>query len=85
MISHEQALLRLSKKLKISKSLAKKIGLSTAGLLLPEGVSSALGAAGLAWSAYDLMKLAEELPELYDFFIGRLISVITPKLATSMG
>ena len=52
------------------KSLAKKIGLSTAGLLLPEGVSSALGAAGLAWSAYDLMKLAEELPELYDYLSG---------------
>lgn len=55
---------------KIAPKLAAKLGLSMAGIVIPEGFSSALGAAGLAWSAYDLVQLANKAPEIYAALAG---------------
>ena len=55
---------------KIAPKLAAKIALSTTGLVVPEGVSTALGAAGLLWSAYDLVQLANAAPEIYELLAG---------------
>ena len=38
-------------------AIATKLGLSAAGIALPEGVSTALGLAGATWTAYDIAKL----------------------------
>ena len=55
---------------RIAPKLAAKIAISTTGLVVPEGVSSALGAAGLLWSAYDLVQLANSAPEIYAALAG---------------
>ena len=55
---------------KVAPKLASKIGVSTVGLVVPEGVSSALGAAGLLWGAYDLIQLANSAPEIYELLAG---------------
>ena len=55
---------------KIAPKLAAKIAISTTGLVVPEGVSTALGAAGLLWSAYDLVQLANSAPEIYELLAG---------------
>ena len=51
---------------KHAPKVAAKLGLSATGLVVPEPVSSALGAAGLAWVAYDVYKLAKEIPAIAD-------------------
>jgi len=55
---------------KVAPKLAAKIGVSTVGLVVPEGVSTALGAAGLLWGAYDLIQLANSAPEIYELLAG---------------
>ena len=50
---------------KVAPKLAAKIAISTTGLVVPEGISTVLGAAGLLWSAYDLVQLANQVPEIY--------------------
>jgi len=55
---------------KKAPGVAAKLGLSAGAVALPEGISSVLGAAGLAWTAYDLIQLAQEIPELYDVLTG---------------
>ena len=55
---------------KRAPSLAAKIAVSTTGLVVPEGVSTALGAAGLLWGAYDLIQLANSVPEIYELLAG---------------
>lgn len=49
---------------KVAPKLAAKMALSATGLVAPELVSSAAGAAGLAWSAYDIYQLAKSVPEI---------------------
>ena len=55
---------------KRAPSLAAKIAVSTTGLVVPEGASTALGAAGLLWGAYDLIQLANSVPEIYELLAG---------------
>jgi len=44
---------------------AAKLALSTTATIIPEGVSTVLGLAGMAWTAYDIFNLAQQMPELY--------------------
>ena len=55
---------------KKAPGVAAKLGLSAGAVALPEGISSLVGLGGLAWTAYDLMQLAQEIPELYDALTG---------------
>lgn len=55
---------------KRAPALAAKIAVSTTGLVVPEGISTALGAAGLLWGAYDLVQLANSVPEIYELLAG---------------
>ena len=43
-----------------------KLGLSAAGVVVPEPVSSAVGVLGVGWAAHDIYQLAKEVPELMD-------------------
>tara|TARA_R110000824_G_scaffold101854_1_gene241857 strand:+ start:52 stop:1554 length:1503 start_codon:yes stop_codon:yes gene_type:complete len=43
-----------------------KLGLSAAGVVIPEPVSSAVGVAGAAWAAHDIYQIAKEFPEIMD-------------------
>jgi len=54
---------------KFAPKVLTKLGISAAGYLGPqaaEPISTALGVAGTAWAAYDVIQLAKQLPELYD-------------------
>ena len=55
---------------KQAPKLAAKLGASMAGIVIPEGFSTAFGIAGLAWSAYDLVQLANSAPEIYAALAG---------------
>ena len=54
---------------KFAPKILTKLGVSALGYAGPqaaEPVSTALGVLGTAWAGYDAIKLAQELPELYD-------------------
>ena len=44
--------------------LAAKLTASTAGVFAPEAVSSVVGAAGIAWTAYDIYQIMEAYPDM---------------------
>jgi hypothetical protein len=46
---------------KLAPSLALKLGISSAGFVAPEGISTVLGGLGLAWTAYDLVQLLNSI------------------------
>ena len=53
--------------------IAAKLAFSSAGYIGPqaaEPISTALGVAGTAWAAYDIMRLAKEVPEIYDAIVN---------------
>jgi hypothetical protein len=43
-----------------------KLGISAAGVVVPEPVSTAVGVAGAAWAAHDIYQIAKEFPEIMD-------------------
>ena len=43
-----------------------KLGVSVAGVAVPEPISSAVGVAGAAWAAHDIYQIAKEFPEIMD-------------------
>jgi hypothetical protein len=47
--------------IKLAPGLAVKLGISSAGFVAPEGVSTVLGGIGLAWTAYDLVQLLNSI------------------------
>ena len=47
--------------MKLAPGLATKLGISSAGFVAPEGVSTVLGGLGLAWTAYDLVQLLNSI------------------------
>ena len=49
----------------VAPKLAGKLALSSAAIAIPEGVSTALGLGGLAWTAYDIFNLAKQMPALH--------------------
>jgi len=53
------------KKSGAGRKILTKMGISAVGMAVPEAVSTVLGAAGTAWAAYDIIKLAAAMPELY--------------------
>jgi len=61
-------ILPILKKHKAGRKIAARLGLSMTGVVLPEGISTALGAAGVALSAYELIQLSKEVPELIEYF-----------------
>ena len=46
--------------------MALKLAASATAVVVPEGVSTAIGALGIMWTAWDIFELAEQAPELYD-------------------
>ena len=50
---------------KVAPKTAAKLALSSTAVIIPEGVSTALGVGGLIWTAYDIMNLAKQMPALY--------------------
>ena len=48
----------------VAPKTAAKLALSSTATMIPEGVSTALGIGGLLWTAYDIMNLAKQMPEL---------------------
>jgi hypothetical protein len=49
---------------KIAPKTAAKLAVSATATAFPEGVSTAFGLGGLAWTAYDVMNLAKDIPDL---------------------
>ena len=45
-------------------NLARKLAVSSAATVLPEGVSTALGVGGLMWTAWDIFNLSKQMPAL---------------------
>jgi hypothetical protein len=48
----------------VAPKLAAKLAMSSTAIMIPEGVSTALGVAGMAWTAYDIFNLSKQMPEL---------------------
>jgi hypothetical protein len=53
------------KKSGAGRKILTKMGISAVGMAVPELASTVLGVAGTAWAAYDIIKLAAAMPELY--------------------
>ena len=51
---------------KHSPVIAGKLAVSAGAIAVPEVVSSVLGAFGVAWTAYDVFNLMQEMPDLYN-------------------
>ena len=49
----------------VAPKLSAKLAMSSAAMAIPEGVSTALGLAGMAWTAYDIFNLAKQMPALH--------------------
>jgi hypothetical protein len=49
---------------KLGPKVATKLGLSAAGIALPEGISTAVGLGGLAWTIHDILNAVGGDPEL---------------------
>ena len=49
----------------VAPKLSAKLALSVTAIAIPEGVSTFLGGLGLAWTAYDILNLAKQMPELH--------------------
>jgi len=49
----------------VAPKLSAKLALSGTAIAIPEGVSTILGGLGLAWTAYDILNLAKQMPELH--------------------
>jgi uncharacterized protein YcfJ len=43
-----------------------KLGVSAAGVVVPEPISTAVGIGGAAWAAHDIYQIAKEFPEIMD-------------------
>ena len=58
---------------KFAPKLLTKLGVSMAGYVGPqaaEPISTALGLAGTAWAAYDLIQLAKAVPDIAELLMG---------------
>jgi len=51
---------------KRAPGIALKLSASATAFSIPEPVSTVLGAAGIAWTAYDVFNLMQEMPDLYN-------------------
>ena len=49
----------------VAPKLAAKLAMSSTAIMIPEGISTALGIAGMAWTAYDIFNLAKQMPALH--------------------
>ena len=46
-------------------NLSAKLAMSSTAMVIPEGVSTALGVAGMIWTAYDIFNLSKQWPALH--------------------
>jgi hypothetical protein len=49
----------------VAPKLAAKLAISSTAIVVPEGISTVLGLAGMAWTAYDIFNLSKQMPALH--------------------
>ena len=49
----------------VAPKLSAKLAMSSAAIVIPEGISTVLGVAGMVWTAYDIFNLAKQMPALH--------------------